>query len=84
MWPATHAEYTKRALDLVLLEKVRGTTFRRKMMAEHDLGVKLKNRKLVVKLLKNENEKCLAVKLLEWLPVTLYYSCFYSDVKLHL
>ena len=46
MWPATHAEYTKRALDLVLLEeKVRGTTFRRKMMAEHDLGVKLKNRK---------------------------------------
>ena len=46
MLPVTHAEPAKRTLDLVLLEgKVKGTTFRRKIMAEHDLGVKLKKRK---------------------------------------
>ncbi|XP_064406561.1 uncharacterized protein LOC135351490 isoform X2 [Halichondria panicea] len=41
-WPLAHAEFSRRVLDLILLEgKVRGTNFRRKVMAEQNVGVKL-------------------------------------------
>ncbi len=43
MWPVTHAECAKRVLDLLVQEgKVRGTSFRRKLLVENDLGLKLK------------------------------------------
>lgn len=41
VWPYTHSEYTKKVLDLILLEgKVKGTSYRRNIAAEHDLGIK--------------------------------------------
>jgi len=41
-WPLAHADFTRRVLDMILMEgKVRGTTFRRKLMAEQDVGLKM-------------------------------------------
>ena len=40
-WPLVHSEYTQRVLDLILLEgKIKGTTFRRKLFVEHDMGIR--------------------------------------------
>lgn len=44
MWPVAHAECSRRVLDLLVQEgKVRGTSFRRKLLVESNLGLKLKN-----------------------------------------
>ena len=46
MWPVAHAEFTQRVLDLILLEgRSKGTSFRRKLMSEQDLGVRLQSTK---------------------------------------
>ena len=46
MWPASHGECARNILALLILEgKVRGTSFRRKLLVENDLGLKLKHTK---------------------------------------
>ena len=44
MWPVAHAECSQRILSLLAQEgKVQGTSFRRKLLVENNLGLKLKN-----------------------------------------
>ena len=43
MWPVAHSEYTRRILGLLVQEgKVRGTSFRRKLLVENNLGLRFK------------------------------------------
>ena len=40
MWPVSHSEYTRGVLDQVMQEgRVRGTTFRRRVLTEQDVGL---------------------------------------------
>jgi hypothetical protein len=44
MWPVAHAECSRRLLSLLAMEgKVSGTSFRRKLLVESNLGLQLKN-----------------------------------------
>ena len=46
MWPVAHAEFTQRVLDLILMEgRSKGTSFRRKLMSEHEMGVRPRSTK---------------------------------------
>ena len=46
MWPVAHAEFTRRVLDLILLEgRSKGTNFRRKLMSEQDMGMRPRHSK---------------------------------------
>ena len=46
MWPVAHAEFTQRVLDLILMEgRSKGTCFRRKLMSEHEMGVRPRSTK---------------------------------------
>ena len=41
MWPVAYAKFTQRVLDLILMEgRSKGTCFRRKLMSEHEMGVR--------------------------------------------
>ena len=46
MWPVPHSESAKKVLDLIMQEgRVKGTAFRRKILQEMDVGIKLKTTK---------------------------------------
>ena len=46
MWPLVYSESARKVLDLIMQEgRVKGMTFRRRVLQEHDVGVKLRTTK---------------------------------------